>query len=100
MLQPVIQLGTAIHGKRFSGGALNRVQKLLHSVDILSIRSIQRKKQGCTLRILANWGAAVRVAAVTARLLRRKPREGLPLLIRAARGTWPAEGAASEADPR
>ena len=30
VLQPVIQLGTAIHGKSFSGGALNRFQKLLH----------------------------------------------------------------------
>ena len=30
MLQPVIQFGTAIHGKSFSGGALNRFQKLLH----------------------------------------------------------------------
>jgi hypothetical protein len=29
VLQPVIQLGTAIHGKSFSGGALNGVQKLL-----------------------------------------------------------------------
>ncbi len=30
VLQPVIQFGTAIHGKVFSGGALNGVQKLLH----------------------------------------------------------------------
>ena len=30
MLQPVIQFGTAIHGKGFSGGALNRFQKLMH----------------------------------------------------------------------
>jgi hypothetical protein len=29
MQQPVIQLGTAIHGKVFSGGALNRFQKPL-----------------------------------------------------------------------
>jgi hypothetical protein len=28
VLQPVIQFGTAIHGESFSGGALNRVQKL------------------------------------------------------------------------
>jgi len=30
VLQPVIQFGTAIHGKSFSGGALNRTQKLMH----------------------------------------------------------------------
>jgi hypothetical protein len=29
VLQPVIQSGTSIYGKRFSGGALNGVQKLL-----------------------------------------------------------------------
>jgi hypothetical protein len=29
MLQPVIQLGTAIHGQGFSGSALNGVQKPL-----------------------------------------------------------------------
>jgi hypothetical protein len=28
VLQPVIQFGTAIHGESFSGGALNRDQKL------------------------------------------------------------------------
>ncbi|MGP8185383.1 MAG: hypothetical protein ACLQKY_04870 [Terracidiphilus sp.] len=31
MLQPVVQLGTAIHGKGFSGGALNGIQKLLRA---------------------------------------------------------------------
>jgi len=30
VLQPVVQFGAAIHGKVFSGGALNGVQKLLH----------------------------------------------------------------------
>jgi hypothetical protein len=39
VLQPVIQFGTAIHGKSLSGGALNRVQKLLHVVDLLSVLS-------------------------------------------------------------
>jgi hypothetical protein len=37
MQQPVIQFGTAIHGKSLSGGALNRVQKLLHVVILLSV---------------------------------------------------------------
>ena len=35
--QPVVQFGTAIHGKSFSGGALNRVQKLLHVANLLSV---------------------------------------------------------------
>ena len=30
VLQPVVQFGTAIHGKGLSGGALNCFQKLLH----------------------------------------------------------------------
>jgi hypothetical protein len=36
--QPVIQLGTAIHGKSFSGGALNGVQKLLRAHNFLSVQ--------------------------------------------------------------
>jgi hypothetical protein len=32
-------LGTAIHGKSFSGGALNRFQKLMH---VLNLHSVQR----------------------------------------------------------
>jgi hypothetical protein len=31
VLQPVIQLGTAIHGESFSKRALNSVQKLMHA---------------------------------------------------------------------
>jgi hypothetical protein len=31
VLQPVIQSGTAIYGKSFSGGALNGTQKLLRT---------------------------------------------------------------------
>ena len=34
VLQPVIQFGTAIHGKSFSGGALNRCQKLRHFLNL------------------------------------------------------------------
>jgi hypothetical protein len=34
--QPVVQLGTAIHGDSFSGGALNRAQKLSHAFGISS----------------------------------------------------------------
>jgi hypothetical protein len=36
-------LGTAIHGKSFSGGASNRFQKLMHVVNLLSV---QRSKVG------------------------------------------------------
>jgi hypothetical protein len=46
MLQPVIQFGTAIHGKSFSGGALDRTQKLLHDVDILSVL---REYENCVI---------------------------------------------------
>jgi hypothetical protein len=37
VLQPVIQSGTAIYGKRFSGGALNGVQKSLRIQATLSV---------------------------------------------------------------
>jgi hypothetical protein len=37
VLQPVIQSGTAIYGKNFSGGALNGVQKALRIQATLSI---------------------------------------------------------------
>ncbi len=37
MQQPVVQFWTAIHGKNFSGGTLNRFQKLLHVGNILSV---------------------------------------------------------------
>jgi hypothetical protein len=43
MQQPVIQFGTAIHGKSFSGGASNRFQKLMHVGNFLSV---QRSKMG------------------------------------------------------
>ena len=42
VLQPVVQLGTAIHGKSFSGGALNGVQKLLHVANLLSVQRSKR----------------------------------------------------------
>ncbi len=51
VLQPVVQLGTAIHGKGLSGGALNRVQKLLHVSNLLSVLL---KKSSSSVRILAN----------------------------------------------
>jgi hypothetical protein len=35
VLQPVIHCGAAIHGKGFSGGALNRIQKPLHAWNLL-----------------------------------------------------------------
>jgi hypothetical protein len=37
MLQPVVQFRTAIHGKSFSGSALNRIQKLWHVRNLLSV---------------------------------------------------------------
>jgi hypothetical protein len=37
VLQPVFQLGTAIYGKSFSGGALNGVQKPLRVQATLSV---------------------------------------------------------------
>jgi hypothetical protein len=37
VLQPVIQSGTAIYGKSFSGGALNGVQKPLRVQATLSV---------------------------------------------------------------
>jgi hypothetical protein len=63
MLQPVIQLGTAIHGKSFSGGASNRFQKLLHVRNLLSVQRL--RVGGSTLWILANRAAAHGVTAVT-----------------------------------
>jgi hypothetical protein len=36
VLQPGVQFGTAIHGKSFSGGALNGAQKLLHDWNLHS----------------------------------------------------------------
>jgi hypothetical protein len=38
VLQPVIQLGTAIHGQGFSGGAMNGVQKPWFAQKILSVQ--------------------------------------------------------------
>jgi hypothetical protein len=55
VLQPVIQFGTAIHGKSFSGGTLNCVQKFLHVLDPLSVLRSKRlvfrtdsNKPGCS----------------------------------------------------
>jgi hypothetical protein len=62
VLQPVVQFGTAIHGKHLSGGALNRVQKLLHVGNFLSV---QRKTCESTTWILTNRGVRGGVAAVT-----------------------------------
>ena len=41
MQQPVIQLGTAIHGKILSGGVLNCCQKILHVPHSLSVPRIK-----------------------------------------------------------
>jgi hypothetical protein len=38
VLQPVIQLGTAINGQGFSGGAMNGVQKPWFAQRILSVQ--------------------------------------------------------------
>jgi hypothetical protein len=63
VLQPVIQFGTAIHGESFSGGALNRVQKLRRVGNNVSVL---RKNWKSTDWILANRGVPTGVAAVTA----------------------------------
>ena len=52
VLQPVIQFGTAIHGKSLSGGALNRFQKLVHAANLLSVQ--QSNVGDLSLWILAN----------------------------------------------
>jgi hypothetical protein len=66
VLQPVIQLGTAIHGKGFSGGALNRVQKpvRLHKNSSPSHEKLP-KNVYLAIRILANRPFPRPVAAVT-----------------------------------
>jgi hypothetical protein len=93
VLQTVIQFGTAIYGKVFSGGASNRFQKLIHVQESL-IRPVL--KSGCSsLRILANLAAHSRVAAVTQqascsnqeRFAKIGFPRGLPLLIRAVKET-------------
>ena len=38
VVQPVIQLGTAIHGESFSGSASNGFQKLMHALNLLSVQ--------------------------------------------------------------
>jgi hypothetical protein len=60
--QPVIQFGSAVHGKSLSGSALNRFQKLMHSVCHLSV---QRKESLHTVQILANQTLKDDVAAIT-----------------------------------
>jgi hypothetical protein len=47
MLQPVIQLGAAIHGKPFSRGALDRPEKLMH---VGSFSLTKAKKRANALR--------------------------------------------------
>jgi hypothetical protein len=55
VLQPVIQLGTAIHGESFSGGALNGAQKLLLVQKVSpSIEKVRVEKMLLSVRILAN----------------------------------------------
>ena len=101
MQQPVIQLGTAIHGKRFSGSTLNRVQKLLHDRTLLSV---QRLKGGCSLGILANRAPEACVMVVTgARMAAGSASAGLgrlPLLIRSGQGTWGSASMVLRADTR
>jgi hypothetical protein len=92
VLQPVIQFGTAIHGESFSGGALNRVQKLRRVGNNVSVL---RKNWKSAIWILANKGLLARVAAVTQGqvVLCTKSSNGwwislgLTVLIRTALGT-------------
>ena len=88
VLQPVIQFGTAIHGKSFSGGALNRIQKLLHVAN--SFLRPALKNRCSSTRILANEAVQDGVAAVTGAKRAAMQRDGcrvLTELIRSAEGT-------------
>jgi hypothetical protein len=90
MLQPVIQLGAAIHCKGFSGGALNRFQKLMHVSNLLTVL---REKSRNTIGILANRPIRLGVTSATPGLSRSKYErshdgEGrVSLLIRGVEGT-------------
>jgi hypothetical protein len=87
VLQPVIQFGTAIHGKGLSGGALNGVQKHLRVQKFTSPSSRKvQMKSAVSVRILANGAICNPVAAVTRRW-RIKHRRQVTALILAAKGT-------------
>jgi hypothetical protein len=73
VLQPVIQVGTAVHGKDLSGGALNRAQKPLR-VQKSPLRPEKRVENVLlSVWILAKGAQGTGVAAVTER------RESLPV---------------------
>lgn len=78
MLQPVIQFGTAIHGESFSGGALNRVQKLRRVGNNVSVL---RKNWKSTDWILANQGVRSCVTVITTRQVVRFMNSALRRLI-------------------
>jgi hypothetical protein len=69
--QPVIQFGAAVNGKSFSGGILNRGQKLLRFAHSLSVPRVKRVNEFsemacCSKGILANRAVVPGVAVVTA----------------------------------
>jgi hypothetical protein len=70
VLQPVIQFGTAVHGKGLSGGTLNRVQEPLRA-QINPLRPAKNYEIDVMvfLRSLANSPVSNTVAAVTGRLI-------------------------------
>jgi hypothetical protein len=87
MQQPVIQLRTAIHGKSFSGGALNRVQKPLH---VRSFLSVQRLRLLVYLTDSSKPGRAGLCNSGHTGISRsnlESTAAGLPFLIRAVQGT-------------
>jgi hypothetical protein len=76
VLQPVIQFGTAIHGKNLSGGVLNRCQKLLHVTHFVSVTGL--KRANVSKGILANRTMQALVAAVTRGTPRQAREQGVP----------------------
>ncbi|MGD0733348.1 MAG: hypothetical protein ABR956_18940 [Terracidiphilus sp.] len=87
MQQPVIQFGTAIHGKSLSGGALNRVQKLLHVVNFLSIQ-ISKVLMYVMDSSKPGYTALCNSDHMAASCSNHEPSPvGVPVLIRAVHGT-------------
>ncbi|MGC9225009.1 MAG: hypothetical protein ACP5E2_13880, partial [Terracidiphilus sp.] len=64
-MQPVVQPGTAIDGKKLSGRILNGVYEPLRAQSALSVVQEKYGKITMSLRILANGASDRRVAAVT-----------------------------------
>jgi hypothetical protein len=96
VLQTVIQLGTAIYGKSLSGGATNRFQKLMH---VVNLSTVQCSRGGVFRTNFSKLGGAYWCGSghtIGKWLQPWAMREmqswsGLPLLIRAIKGTCAGE---------